>query len=117
MEETVALAPAAAAGVGGLESLAIRKQQSLFSHRLAEEQQLLTGELEQQLKRFSILLLQPIQNPWAKRALWSLVSGCELVEAVDTYIQISCDIILDNLMYQNPKNKHQIPQKVMIHVY
>lgn len=85
MEETVTLGPAAAAGVGGLESLAIRKQQSLFSHRLADEQQLLTGELEQQLKRFSILLLQPFQNPWAKRALRSLVSGYELVEAVDTH--------------------------------
>lgn len=47
VEETVALGLAAAAGVGGLELLAIRKQQSLFNHRLADEQQLLTGELEQ----------------------------------------------------------------------
>ena len=47
MEETVTLGPAAAAGVGGLESLAVRKQQSLFNHQLADEQQLLTGELEQ----------------------------------------------------------------------
>lgn len=89
MEETVALAPAAAAGVGGLESLAIRKQQSLFSHRLAEEQQLLTGELEQQLKRFSICCYNPSKN-YGQRELFGAwcqaVSWCEV--AVDTYIQI-----------------------------